>query len=99
MDLNVILLSHEDTSRDFMARNGSATTLIKPNIQDKLAKQLAGMVDIVARMVVRDGAHVLTFAQEENTFGGGRLELEKKELPVSQKTGWADFKKLIKGEE
>lgn len=90
LDMNVILISHEDATRDFTATNGNKSTVIKPNIADKMAKQLAGMVDIVGRAQVVDGEHVLTFKPEKNIFGGGRIKLGKNQIDLS----WDDLKKL-----
>lgn len=98
LDLNIILLSHEGEVRDITKASGKQVSLIKPNILDKLAKKLAGMVDIVARLIVRDGAHVLTFSQKEDVFGGGRIKLNRVDLPVDEKTGFEQFTKLMKGE-
>ena len=70
---NIILISHEDTSRDITRRSGDKTTSIKPNIQEKIANKIAGMVDIVARVVVDGDARTLEFKSDEVVFGGGRL--------------------------
>ena len=51
---NVILISHEDMSKDITKRSGDKVTAIKPNIQDKIANKIAGMVDIVLR-ATKDG--------------------------------------------
>lgn len=76
---NIILISHEDTSRDITKKNDRAT-VIKPNIQEKVANKIAGMVDIVARVVADDNKHTITFKSSENVFGGGRLEVLEKEI-------------------
>lgn len=86
LDLNVILISHEDSSRDFTRPAGNKVTALKPNIADKVAKQLAGMVDVVGRVVVRDGSHLLTFKTDETVFGGGRLTMTKTEIPLDWET-------------
>ena len=70
---NIVLLSHEDKSRDLTKRSGDKVTAIRPAITDKIANKLAGMVDIVARLVVDNGNRSLTFESDEITFGGGRL--------------------------
>lgn len=82
LDMNVILISHEDSSRDFTRPGGNKVTALKPNIGEKVAKQLAGMVDVVGRVVVRDGAHLLTFKTDETVFGGGRLTMPKNEIEL-----------------
>lgn len=86
---NIILISHEDSSKDVTKRSGSKITAIKPNIGDKVANKLAGMVDIVGRAVVVDGKHVLTFRTDEVQFGGGRLDLGVAEIPL-------DYDELVK---
>ena len=47
---NIVLISHEDTSKDITKKSGDKITAIKPNIADKVANKIAGMVDIVARL-------------------------------------------------
>ena len=71
---NIVLISHEDTSRDIMSRDKKITR-IAPNLAEKIANKLAGMVDLVARVVVNtDGTRKLEFKQSEVVFGGGRLQ-------------------------
>lgn len=86
LDMNVILISHEDSSRDFTRPGGNKVTALKPNISEKVAKQLAGMVDVVGRVMVRDGAHLLTFKTDETVFGGGRLTMPKNEIELDWET-------------
>ena len=71
---NLVIVSHEDVSKDITKKNGQNITRISPNIQDAIANKLAGMVDIVARVVVEDDdSRTLNFKQSEVIFGGGRL--------------------------
>lgn len=72
---NIVLISHEDTSKDITKKSGDKITAIKPNIADKVANKIAGMVDIVARVVVEDDeTRTLNFKSNEIIFGGGRLK-------------------------
>lgn len=72
---NIVLISHEDTSKDITKKSGDKITAIKPNIADKVANKIAGMVDIVARVVVEDDeTRTLNFKSNEVIFGGGRLK-------------------------
>lgn len=74
LDYNIILISHEDTTKDITKKSGDKITSIRPNIQEKMANKIAGMVDIVARVVVNDdGSRTLNFKSNEVIFGGGRL--------------------------
>lgn len=80
---NIILISHEDTSKDITKKTGDKITAIKPNIQDKIATKVAGMVDIVARVVVDGDSRTLEFKSDEVVFGGGRLKnISKTSIPL-----------------
>lgn len=77
---NIILISHEDTSKDLTRKGGDKISAIKPNIQDKAALKIAGMVDLVARVIDDEGNRVLSFKTNEVIFGGGRLTLNVNEI-------------------
>lgn len=79
---NIILISHEDTSKDITKKGGDKVTSIKPNLQDKAANKVAGMVDIVARVIAEGEAHTLSFKTSEVIFGGGRLSVSNNEIPL-----------------
>lgn len=79
---NIVLISHEDTSKDITKRDGKLTA-IKPNIQDKIANKISGMVDIVARVIANDDERILSFKSDEVIFGGGRLMIQEREIPLS----------------
>ena len=82
---NIIVVSHEDISKDITKKNGQNITRIAPNIQDAIANKIAGMVDIVARVVVEDDdSRTLNFKQNEVVFGGGRLKgISQTSIPLS----------------
>lgn len=79
---NIVLISHEDRTRDLTRKGGDKISSIKPNLQDKVANKIAGMVDLVARIVAEDGDRVLSFKTSEVIFGGGRLTVHNKEIPL-----------------
>lgn len=84
LDYNVILISHEDTTKDIMKKGGDKVTSIQPNIPEKVAKKLTGMVDLVARLVVDGDKRTLNFKSDEVVFGGGRLQgVKTTEIPLS----------------
>ena len=72
---NVVLISHEDVSRDITKKSGDKITVVKPNLSEKPALKIAGMVDLVARVVNDGGVRTLSFKPNEYVFGGGRLNL------------------------
>lgn len=80
---NIILISHEDSSKNITKRGGESTTTIRPNIQEKLASKIAGMVDIVARVVADNDTRVLSFKNNEYIFGGGRLNVKGQDIPLN----------------
>lgn len=79
---NVVLLSHEDTSKDITKKSGENITAIKPNITDKVANKLAGMVALVGRTVVDGSDYTLQIKIDEVTFGGGRLGINNVVVPL-----------------
>lgn len=79
---NIILISHEDRTRDLTRKSGDKISSIKPNLQDKVANKVSGMVDLVARIVADDNDRVLSFKTSEVIFGGGRLTVHNKEIPL-----------------
>ncbi|MGS5516885.1 AAA family ATPase [Clostridioides difficile] len=86
---NIILISHEDTSKDITKKGGDKITSIKPNLQEKAANKIAGMVDIVARVVADGEVRTLSFKTNEVIFGGGRLKVKSNEIPL-------DYNELMK---
>ena len=82
LDYNIVLISHEDSSKDITKKTGDKITSIRPNIQDKVANKLAGMVDIVARVVADGDERTLQFKSDDVVFGGGRLKLLHTVVPL-----------------
>lgn len=79
---NIILISHEDTTKDITKKGGDKITAVKPNLQDKVANKVAGMVDVVARIVADDEVRIFNFKSNEVIFGGGRLRVNVKDIPL-----------------
>lgn len=79
---NIVLISHEDMSKDITKKGGDKVTAIKPNLQDKVAVKVAGMVDIVARIVADGEERTFNFKSNEVIFGGGRLKANVKDIPL-----------------
>lgn len=80
---NIIILSHEDATKAVTNRAGGSVTTFRPNIQEKLANKVSGMVDIVGRLISRNGGEqrILSFKEDEHIFGGGRLNIKGVEIP------------------
>lgn len=88
---NIVVLSHEDVSKDITKKNGQNITRIAPNIQEAISNKVAGMVDIVARVIVDGDERTLNFKSDEVIFGGGRLKgISKTSIPLS----WDELMKV-----
>ena len=83
---DIILISHEDTSKDITKKNGENITAIKPNITDKVANKIAGMVALVGRAVCDNGKYTMEINPDDVTFGGGRLGVNKVTIPLDWNT-------------
>lgn len=79
---NIILISHEDRTKDITKKSGDKITSIKPNLADKVTNKVAGMVDIVARVVADGDERTLSFKTNEVIFGGGRLITSATVIPL-----------------
>ena len=82
---DIVLISHEDTSKDITKRSGENITAIKPNLTDKVANKIAGMVALVGRCLVDGDDYTLSIKTDEVTFGGGRLGINNVVIPLDWK--------------
>ena len=88
---NIILLSHEDSTKDLTKKSGDKITSIKPKMSDKVADALAGMVGFVGRAYVDEGKHMLSIKSDEVIYGGGRLGISDVLIPLD----WNEVIKLF----
>lgn len=88
---DIILISHEDTSKDITKKSGENITSIKPNVTDKVANKVAGMVALVGRAVCDNGKYTLQIKTDEVIFGGGRLGINNVVIPLA----WDEVTKLF----
>ena len=88
---DIILISHEDTSKDITKKSGENITAIKPNLQDKISNKIAGMTALVGRAVCDSGEYTLQIKPDEMTFGGGRLGVNNVTIPLE----WDEVCKLF----
>lgn len=77
---NIVLISHEDRSKDITKKSGDKITSISPNMQDKAANVISGMVDIVGRVIADGQERYIEFKPSEVVFGGGRLNFTKTKI-------------------
>ena len=88
---NIILISHEDNTKDLTKKSGDKITSIKPKMNDKVADALAGMVGFVGRVYVDEGKHLLSVKSDEVVYGGGRLSMSDVVVPLD----WNEVVKLF----
>lgn len=93
---NVVLISHE-SERTTKNRIGKEVTNYSPNLSDKVANKVAGMVSLVSRVVkeVREDEteiRMLKIIPNSNEFGGGRPPSATKEKIELE---YEEFKKLF----
>lgn len=91
LDYDIVLLSHEDMSKDITKKSGENITAVKPNMTDKVALKLAGMVAFVGRAVCDNGNYQLQIKTDEVVFGGGRLGVSNRTVPLK----WEEVEKLF----
>lgn len=91
---DVVLISHEDSTKDLTKKSGDKVTSIQPNISPKIANKLAGMVALVGRCTVDNGKYQLEIKPDEVVFGGGRLGVTNVSVPLV----WSELKELFKKE-
>ncbi len=93
-DYNVILLSH-DKIEEVKFKNGTSLTGYTVNLQEKIAKKVAGMVDITARIVQdNENNRFIDFTYDDYVFGGNRIGLQQTRIPLNIE----EFKKeFVKG--
>lgn len=80
---NIILLSHEDASRDITKKSGESATSIRPNIQEKVSTKIAGMVGLVGRVVADGDERTIDFKADDMVFGGERLKTKLDSIPLT----------------
>lgn len=88
---DIILISHEDKSKDITKKSGENITAIKPNMNEKVANKIAGMTALVGRVVSDNGNYTLQIKPDEMTFGGGRLGVNNLTIPLE----WSEVSKLF----
>lgn len=67
----VVFISKASVS-EVTRRNGEKVTVIKPNLNEKIANVLSGLVDITARVVADGDDRYISFKTDPYVFGGSR---------------------------
>jgi len=71
-----IIFISKEINTEITLKNGTKLTTIKPNINDKVANVLTGIVDLTARAYMDGEERYLLLEKQENVFGGGRFNFK-----------------------
>ena len=78
----IILISHEDVSSSVTKRDGQSASRIKSTLPDKLANQLAGLVNVIGWVHMENGVRKLTFPMDGLYYGGNRMPFKNPTIPL-----------------
>lgn len=93
-----LIIASKEIESEVTLKSGGKYTTFKPNIPDKVANTLAGMVDISARAFVdNEGKRWLQLGKQEHTFGGGRYAFAKDKCELSMTALVDEIKKISGG--
>lgn len=93
---HVILISKE-VEGEVTLKSGGKYTTFRPNLQDKVANTLAGLVDISARAYVDDnGKRWLQLAKQDHVFGGSRYNFQTDKCELTMTALVNEIKKIKK---
>ena len=81
-----IIFISKEVNTEITLKNGSKLTTIKPNLNDKVANVLTGIVDITARAYMDGEERYLLLEKQENVFGGGRFNFKVDKVKLDKDT-------------
>ena len=92
-----IIICSKEIEGEVTLKSGGKYTTFKPNVPDKVANQIAGLVDISARAYVdENGKRWLQLAKQDHTFGGGRYNFSVDKCALSMTALVEEIKKTKK---
>ena len=93
-----LVIASKEIEGEVTLKTGGKYTTFKPNIPDKVANTIAGLVDISARAYVdNDGKRWLQLAKQDHTFGGGRYTFTVDKCELSMASLVNEIKKISGG--
>lgn len=93
-----LVIASKEIEGEVTLKSGGKYTTFKPNIPDKVANTLAGLVDVSARAFVdNDGKRWLQLGKQEHTFGGGRYAFSVDKCELSMTALVNEIKKISGG--
>ena len=93
-----LVICSKEIEGEVTLKTGGKYTTFKPNVPDKVANIIAGVVDISARAYVdNDGKRWLQLGKQEHTFGGGRYNFGVDKCELSMTSLVNEIKKISGG--
>ena len=93
-----LIICSKEVEGEVTLKSGGKYTTFKPNVPDKVANTIAGLVDISARAFVdSDGKRWLQLGKQEHTFGGGRYTFDVDKCELSMTALVNEIKKISGG--
>ena len=93
-----LIIVSKEIEGEVTLKTGGKYTTFKPNVQDKVANTMAGLVDVSARAYVdNDGKRWLQLSKQDHTFGGGRYSFSVDKCELSMTALVNEIKKISGG--
>ena len=92
-----LVIVSKEVEGEVTLKSGGKYTTFKPNVPDKVANTIAGLVDISARAFVdENGKRWLQLGKQDHTFGGGRYNFSVDKCDLSMTALVNEIKKIKK---
>ena len=93
-----LIICSKELEGEVTLKSGGKYTTFKPNVPDKVANQIAGLVYISARAFVdENGKRWLQLAKQDHTFGGGRYKFQVDKCELSMNALVEEINKISGG--
>jgi hypothetical protein len=87
-----IIFISKEVVETVTSRSGQKTTTYKPNMNDKVANIITGLVDLTVRAYIDNDKHLLQLQKQDDIFGGGRFNFKQKNINLDK----VEFEKALK---
>jgi hypothetical protein len=93
-----LVIASKELEGEVTLKSGGKYTTFKPNVPDKIANTISGLVDISARAYVDDaGKRWLQLGKQDHVFGGGRYDFRVDKCELSMTALVNEIKKISGG--
>lgn len=90
-----LIICSKEVEGEVTLKSGGKYTTFKPNVPEKVANTIAGLVDVSARAYVdSDGKRWLQLSKKDHVFGGGRYKFTVDKCELSMESLVNEIKKI-----